>query len=138
MVSINAQPVKNVASAKGQACLAPPTQVISIGAACIVEIDGQFFLLVEIEIKANDVGIEQIIVFSLTAAEAQALINAGVPVCETACEIPQPCPGEEIKFRCVLVIDNHAFLVFEIENRTERLVLVRAELCPVIGLDAVC
>ena len=107
--------------------------MISIGATCIAEINDQFFLLVEIEIVAPGVDIEEVVVFRLTPEEAQALIAAGIRVCRIVNEIPVPGPGQEVEFKCVLIVDNQAFLVFEIENNTEELVLVRAEICPIIG-----
>ncbi|OPX90214.1 MAG: hypothetical protein A4E53_01100 [Pelotomaculum sp. PtaB.Bin104] len=102
--------------------------LIVVGETCIAEINGQFFLLVEIEIDVPCVDIEQVVVFRLCPAEAQALLDAGVATCTIVNEIP-----EGAEFRCVLVVDNQAFLVFEVENATEELVLVRADLCPIIG-----
>lgn len=108
-------------------------RVISIGATCIAVINKQFFLLVEIEVKTPGVDIEEVIVIRLTREEARALIRAGITVCRIVEEIPAPGPGQEVEFKCVLVVNNEVFLVFEIENGTEKLVLVRSEICPIIG-----
>jgi len=146
MVKVSAKPINNpqsnianpqcsVTSSQDLACKGK-RQVIFIGATCMAEIDGQFFLLVEIKIP--DACIEQIVVFRLTSAEAKALQEAGFKTCEIVCDLPKPCPGQGIEFKCVIVIDNQALLVFEIENNTEELVLVRSALCPIIGQDNKC
>lgn len=107
-------------------------RVISIGATCIAEINGRFFLLVEIEIEAGREEIEQVIVIRITAAQAQALLRAGVERCTIVTEIPTSRAGVEVELICVFVVGNFAFLVFDVENNFDRLVLVRVPLCTVI------
>jgi hypothetical protein len=107
--------------------------VISIGGTCIADINGRFFLLVEIEIVASGVDIQEVLAFRLTPEEAQALIAADIQICRIVNEIPEPGPEQEVEFKCVLIVGSQAFLVFEIENSTEELVLVRSEICPIIG-----
>lgn len=107
-------------------------RVIRIGATCIAEINGRFFLLVEIEIGVAGEEIEQVIVIRITAAQAQALLRAGVERCTIVTEIPTSRAGVEVELICVFVVGNFAFLVFDVENNFDRLVLVRVPLCTVI------
>ncbi|MEW8972553.1 MAG: hypothetical protein AB2375_00035 [Tissierellaceae bacterium] len=104
---------------------------IEIGATCVTQIDGRFFLLVEIEIGVVDNEREEVIIFEITAAEAAALIAAGVMRCQIVTTIPTPGSGEEVNLICVFVVGQNAFLVFNVENATDRLVLVRVPLCTI-------
>jgi hypothetical protein len=106
--------------------------IISIGATCIAEIEGQFFLLVEIEIVVAGEEIEQVIVIRISAAQAAILRNLGIELCTIVTTIPTPTPGVEVNLICVFVVGNFAFLVFDVENNTDELVLVRVPLCTVI------
>lgn len=105
-------------------------EVSSIGANCIAEINGNFFLLVEIEIG----DFEDVFVFRISAALAAQLLRSGVELCEIVTTIPTPSPGTEVNLICVFVVGENAFLVFNVENTTDELVLVRVPLCTVIGL----
>ncbi|MGE5629704.1 MAG: hypothetical protein ACM3TR_01255 [Caulobacteraceae bacterium] len=53
-------------------------------------------------------------------------------MCQIVTTIPTPTPGTEVNLLCVFVVGNFAFLVFDVENRADRLVLVRVPLCTVI------
>jgi hypothetical protein len=106
--------------------------IISIGATCIAEIEGQFFLLVEIEIEIAGQEIEQVIVIRISSAQADILLRAGIERCTIVTTIPTPTQGVEVNLICVFVVGNFAFLVFDVENTTDRLVLVRVPLCTVI------
>jgi len=105
---------------------------ITIGATCIAQIDGRFFLLIEIEIEVVGNEIEELIIFEITAAQAAALIAAGVMRCQIIDEIPTPTPGVEVDLICAFVVGQNVFLVFDVENATDRLVLVRVPLCTII------
>lgn len=108
-------------------------KMISVGASGIVEIGGEFFLIVLIEIEAKGVDIERVVVFRLTPGEAAELIEAGIGLCEIADAAPQACTGVDSTFQCVLVIDDQAFLVFVVrKNNTVILLLVSVDLCPII------
>lgn len=118
------QPFSNIAGISVE-------RLIRLGARCIANIDGQFFLLIEIEIGER----EEVIVIRITPEEARALMRAGIETCRIVTEIPTPTPGREVELICAFVVGNNAFLVFDVENTTDELVLVRVPLCTVIGLD---
>lgn len=107
---------------------------ISIGGTCVAQIDGRFFLLIEIEIEIEVIGNEreEVIIFEITAAQAAALIAAGVMRCQIVNTIPTPSPGQEVNLICTFVVGENAFLVFNVENATDRLVLVRVPLCTIV------
>lgn len=107
------------------------SEISSIGASCVAEINGRFFLLLEIEIG----NFEQVFVIRISAAQAAALLRAGVELCRIINTIPTPTPGSEVNLICVFVVGDNAFLVFNVENTTDELVLVRVPLCTVIELD---
>lgn len=108
------------------------TQASGLGASCVAVIDGNFFLLIEIEIGE----FERVLIFRITAAQAARLLNAGVELCRIVNTIPTPAPGREVNLICVFVVDGEAFLVFNVEeNNRDELVLVRVPLCTVIDLD---
>jgi hypothetical protein len=102
---------------------------ITIGATCIAQIAGNFFLLVEIEIGANT---EEVIVFTITAAQAAQLLRLGVPRCRISNSIPTSRPGTDVDLICAFVVDTEVILVFDVENTSNELVLVRVPLCTVI------
>lgn len=106
--------------------------VIRIGATCIAEIQGRFFLLVEIEIEVPGPDIEEVVIFRITAAQAEALLRAGIDRCTIVNEIPKCRRGVEADLICVFVVGDFAFLVFDVENNEDELVLVRVPLCPII------
>lgn len=105
------------------------SKLISIGATCIAEIDGQFFLLVEIEIGP----VEQVIIFRISSTQAAILLRAGVRRCEIVSTIPTSMPGLQVNLICSFIVGQNVFLVFSIENSVDRLVLVRVPLCTVVG-----
>ncbi|CAK7083511.1 hypothetical protein [Tissierella sp.] len=102
---------------------------IMIGATCVAQIDGRFFLLIEIEIDVMGNEREEVIIFEITAAQAAALIASGVMRCQIVNTIPT---GREVNLICAFVVGQNAFLVFNVENATDRLVLVRVPLCTII------
>lgn len=118
----------NVKVGTTQMCNEP----IMVGATCVAQIDGRFFLLVEIEIEVPGFEREEVIIFEITAAEAAALLAAGVMRCQIVTTIPTPRPGMEVNLICVFVVGQNAFLVFDVENAEDRLVLVRVPLCTII------
>lgn len=105
--------------------------LIRLGARCLLNIDDKFFLLLEIEIGEQ----EQVIVISITSDVAAALMSAGIEPCQVVTEIPTATPGTEVNLICVFVVDGFAFLVFDVENNFDVLVIVRVPLCAVIGID---
>lgn len=108
------------------------SQTVRIGAVCIAEIDNQFFLLVEIETEVMGMEVERVVIFRISAAEAAILLRLGVERCQIVTTIPEETAGTEVNLICVFVVGNFAFLVFDVENRKDRLVLVRVPLCTVI------
>lgn len=104
-------------------------QLIALGARCIAEIDGMFFLLVEISVGQT----RTVIIFRITAAQAAALLRAGIPRCQIVTTIPVSMPGRQVTLICAFVVGANVFLVFLVENMAERLVLVRVPLCPIVG-----
>lgn len=103
--------------------------IISIGATCVAQISGRFFLLIEIEIDVAGREIEEVIIIEITSAQAAALIAAGVMRCQIVNTIPT---GREANLICAFVVGENVFLVFNVENEIDRLVLVRVPLCTII------
>lgn len=103
--------------------------IISIGATCVAQISGRFFLLIEIEIDVAGREIEEVIIIEITSAQAAALIAAGVMRCQIVNTIPT---GREVNLICAFVVGENVFLVFNVENEIDRLVLVRVPLCTII------
>ena len=102
---------------------------IRIGATCVAQIEGRFFLLIEIEINIPGKDIEEVIIIEITAAQAEALIAEGVMRCQIVDRITT---GREVELICAFVVGRNVFLVFNVENMTDRLVLVRVPLCTII------
>lgn len=101
--------------------------VISIGANCIVHIRNRFFLLVEIEVEAGNVEIEEFVFIRISRQEAAELIDAGVEFCEITTCFPKS-DDVEVEFICVLIENGKAFAVFDVENHTDEAVLVEISL----------
>jgi hypothetical protein len=101
--------------------------VISIGANCIVEIRNRFFLLVEIEVEAGNVEIEEFVFIRISRQEARALLDAGVQRCEVVTRVPRS-DDVEVEFICILIVDGEAFAVFDVENDMDEAVLVEIPL----------
>lgn len=100
------------------------SDVISIGANCILQTRRNgFFLLVEIEVEAGNVDIEDFVFIRISRREAQTLMNAGVKLCQVLERFPS---GAELG--CVFIVDGEAFAVFDVENNTDEAVLVRISL----------
>ena len=101
--------------------------VISIGANCIVQIRNRFFLLVEIEVEAGNVEIEEFVFIRISRREATTLLDAGVELCEIRTSFPRS-NDVEVEFICVLIVGVDAFAVFDVEDDTDEAVLVRITL----------
>ncbi|OAH52925.1 MULTISPECIES: hypothetical protein [Bacillaceae] len=101
--------------------------VVSIGANCLVEIKNRFFLLVEIEVEAGNVEIEEFVFIELSKREAKAVSRAGVEPCTIKSCIPRS-DDLEVEFICILIVDGKAFEVFDVENDTDEAVLVKISL----------
>jgi hypothetical protein len=101
--------------------------VISIGANCIVQIRNRFFLLVEIEVEAGNVEIEEFVFIRISRREAMTLLDAGVERCEITTRFPRP-DDVEVEFICILIVDGEAFAVFDVEDDTDEAVLVEISL----------
>lgn len=101
--------------------------VVSIGANCLVQINDRFFLLVEIEVNAGNVEIEEFVFIELSKREAKAVFRAGVEICDIRKRIPKS-DDLEVEFICVLIVDDKAFAVFDVENDTDEAVLVKISL----------
>jgi hypothetical protein len=95
--------------------------IVSIGATCIVKINGKFFLLVEIEVE--DIQLEEFVFIRLSRCEAEKLLCEGIERCEIASRAP--ANGE---LKCILIIGDNAFAVFDVENAEDEAVLVRISL----------
>ncbi|KGK90097.1 hypothetical protein [Clostridium sp. HMP27] len=114
---------------------------VTIGATCIAQLaPAVFVLLVEIEVQVPGEDIEEVLIISLTPAQAAALLPpAGtLRLCEIVGrdEIPTPAPGRDVELICAFVFRGNVFLVFDVEtNTTDELVLVRVPLCPIVGED---
>ena len=102
---------------------------ISIGTTYVARIDDSLFLLIEIEINVPGREIEEVIITEITSAQAVVLITEGVMRCQIVDIIPT---GRGANLICTFVVGTNVFLVFNIENMTDRLVLVRVPLCTII------
>lgn len=115
----------------------PPTSapgVFVIGANCIVNIDGELFLLIEIETSVMAVGeINPTLFIRLTDEQAMILMNSGVSSCQITNVPPTSIPGLDVQFRCVVALNGRVFEVFDIENSIDVQVLVRTQSCPVLN-----
>jgi putative Ca2+/H+ antiporter (TMEM165/GDT1 family) len=107
-------------------------QAVRIGAVCIAEIGDQFFLLVEFETEVAGMEIERVVVFKISAIEAAILMRLNVRRCRIVTTIPTETAGREVKLICAFVVGEFVFLVFDVENGGDNLVLVRVPLCTVI------
>ncbi len=121
------------------------TDIVTIGANCLVQIENRFFLLAEIEAVVPGVEIDPDIFIEINQAQFNALKNAGEPECTIQDTIPVAEPGFNVEFKCVLFVNDQVFLVFDVENATDEAVLARttplealrrifggASFCPII------
>jgi hypothetical protein len=114
--------------------------VLAIADACILEVDGRFFLLVLV----NYANADTVFVIRLTRPQAVALA-AHVRVCQPRTGIPTGVLGTSTlgtnvlgagtELECVFTVDRQAFLVFTTEGVQERIIVVRVPLCPVSFRD---
>lgn len=100
--------------------------VVRIGAICVVEINGEFFLIVEIRIGTQAA---RVLVITITAELAAALERSGVDICTVSTMIPVSTPGRVAELQCAFVVDEVVILVFIIRSTTDEIVLVRVPLC---------
>lgn len=106
----------------------------NVASACILQVNNQFFLLLELVSEENGEEIVEVVALRITATQAQGLLAAGIPRCEILLTFPEEGEGVTVDFICVLIISGMAFLVFRVvENGTDRLVLVQANICEIIG-----
>ncbi|MBU5678034.1 spore coat protein [Alkaliphilus sp. MSJ-5] len=106
--------------------------LISIGATCVAQIEGRFFWLIEVEMDVMGKLREEVIIREITATQATVLIATGVMRCQIVDTLPTSIPGIEEEPICAFVVGQNVFLVFSVENATDRLVLVRVPLCRII------
>lgn len=106
--------------------------VDNLGDLCIAQINSTFFLLIEIENKQDDV-----IVVSISAELAAALLAAGVDRCPIVTAVPTATAGVMVEPICAFVAEGFVFVVFNIEknNGRDRLVLLRVPFCTEIPAD---
>lgn len=114
--------------------------VLAITDACILEVEGRFFLLVLV----NFANADTVFVIRLTRPQAVALA-AHVRICQPRTSILTGVLGTSTlgtnvlgvnsELECVFNVDRHAFLVFSTEGVQERIIVVRVPLCPVSFRD---
>lgn len=103
---------------------------IKIGNSCIVRIDGQFFLVVQIMFDS----VSRIIVIRISGNQAAGLGKDGIKACPVYDELPKEVQGKPVELECVFFIYHQAFLVFEILNTSsqrERLIVARIPICSI-------
>ena len=121
--------------------------IVTIGANCLVQVENRFFLVAEIEAKAPGVEIDPEFFIEITAADFDALLEAGEPLCTVQDTIPVCSTGFKVEFKCIFFVEDQVFLVFDVENSTDESVLVRttpldalqrlqqgAHFCPILTL----
>lgn len=102
--------------------------VISIGANCLVQIRNRFFLLVEIEVEAGNVEIEEFVFIRISRQEAARLMDEGVVPCEIRTSFTRS-DDVEVEFICILIVNGKAFAVFDVDDDTNHeVVLVKISL----------
>lgn len=103
---------------------------IVIGAQCIVEIKGHFFLLVELESKSGQTEFERVLVIEISAAAFQFLCEKGVKPCKVVHKIPM-CHDKEVEIKCTFIVGDKAFIVVEVEGMhgCDKLVIVKSPIC---------
>jgi len=88
-------------------------------------------------VEIGAIVVQPIIAIRLTHAQAKELLEVGVEPCTISDTFPRTVPGADVEFKCVLVVDNEAFLVFD---RTlvvappppHEIVLYKSPLCPIV------
>ncbi|NMF01576.1 hypothetical protein [Aneurinibacillus aneurinilyticus] len=101
---------------------------VEIGSNCIINNEGRFFLLAEIEAKAPGVEIDPIIIIRITDEQARRLLCGGLKLCPIVSRRPRPTPGTKVEFKCIFIDNGRAFSIFDIENSTDNAVLLRIPL----------
>ncbi|WCK54028.1 hypothetical protein PP175_22355 [Aneurinibacillus sp. Ricciae_BoGa-3] len=104
------------------------TATVEIGSRCIINNNGRFFLLAEIEAKAPGVEIDPIIIIRITAEQARRLLSGGLKLCPITNKRPRPTPGTKVEFKCIFIDNGRAFSIFDVENSTDNAVLLRIPL----------
>lgn len=100
---------------------------VTIGAHCILQVKNRFFLVVEIEVDADNVAFSEFVFIRITRQEAMALLNSGVRRCEITRHIPRSA-GLDVEFVCVLIVGAEAFALFDVENDFDEAVFVKISL----------
>ncbi|CAG7657664.1 hypothetical protein ACFQI7_35020 [Paenibacillus allorhizosphaerae] len=98
---------------------------VFIGSNCIARIGNQFFLIAEIEAKVPGVEIDPLFAIRATAEQARRLIRSGVMRCKIQNTIPRATRGKKVELKGVLFANGQIFSVFDVENSTDKAVLVR-------------
>jgi hypothetical protein len=109
-------------------------RIITIGDACIIEVNGRFFLLVDINFDNFDT----VLVIRISRTTARILSERGIRNCPVFTTLPTDIQRVAVDLECVFTVGDDAFLVFETERaaeRLERIFVVRVPLCPIIGND---
>jgi len=112
-------------------------QPVRIGANCILEVEDDFFLIVQILATTNSSTIvDTIVVIELSSQQARDLFDAGVRRCRVlnaqTLGATENNGRRDVDFKCVFIADGKAFLVFIVENGADEIAVVRAPLCTVI------
>lgn len=105
---------------------------ITISDACIIEIGNRFFLIALINFSNT----ETIIVIRISREQALDLIRNGVRNCPVFNTLPVDIQRRNLDLVGIFVVDDQAFLVFEVErahDRFERIFVVRFPLTPIIN-----
>ena len=108
-------------------------QGVVIAAQCRVELQGRFFLLLELEAGSGMNEIERVIIIEISRALFNAL-QGRVELCTVRNTLPTVPAGRTLDLLCTFVIGNVAYIVFEIEgmNMRDMLVIVASPLCTII------
>lgn len=104
-----------------------------IASACILRADGNFFLIVELNLGTT-IGTEltRVVVIRISADVAARLLAAGVDLCTVQTTVPTTTTGRGLSAECTFVIGNTAYIIFIVPNRTDRIVVVTSPLCTVL------
>lgn len=116
------------------ATLGVSSRIIRVDDACIVEVNGRFFLIAAIVFDT----FERVIVIRVTREQAMNLMRNGIRNCPIFFVLPADIQRRAVDLQCVFVVGDEAFLVFETERsqeRLERLFVVRVPLCAVVGRE---
>lgn len=122
-------PVDNI-NLVGHIANVPGTSIVS---ACILRVGVRFFLIVEIAVGTT-IGTEmtRVIIIKISADLAARLLASGVGLCTVQTTVPTTTTGRGLSPEYTFVVDNTAFIIFLVPNRTDRIIVVTIPLCTVI------